>query len=192
MRVGARAMVISLGLVLSQCDRAPAEPIATASAGPKTRCMQKTSDKAPPKATGPDPKCPKDPDGGPPTVPTGKITFSGGTNAPTADVELMLSDEHRERGLMYRTSMPDDHGMLFVFPDSDVRSFWMHNTCIPLDMLFVASDGFVTGVLESVPTMNDEARSVPCAAKYVLEMNAGYARAHGVKAGQSIKIDGVP
>ena len=72
------------------------------------------------------------------------------------------------------------------------RAFWMHNTCLPLDMLFVAADGYIVGVLENVPTMNDDSRSVPCKAKYVVEVNAGFCREFGVKAGQTLKIEGYP
>jgi hypothetical protein len=101
----------------------------------------------------------------------------------------MLTEEHRSRGLMYRREMAEDHGMLFVFEDSQNRSFWMHNTCLPLDMLFIAEDGYITGIQENVPTMNDDSRSIPCRAKFVLEVNAGFCRKFGVKAGQSIKIE---
>jgi uncharacterized membrane protein (UPF0127 family) len=102
----------------------------------------------------------------------------------------MLTEEHRSRGLMYRRELPEDRGMLFVFDDSQVRSFWMHNTCLPLDMLFVAEDGYITGILENVPTMNDEGRSIPCKARFVLEVNAGFCRKFGIKAGQTLKIEG--
>jgi uncharacterized membrane protein (UPF0127 family) len=103
----------------------------------------------------------------------------------------MLTEEHRNRGLMYRRELAEDRGMLFVFEDSQPRSFWMHNTCLPLDMLFVAEDGYITGILENVPTMNDDGRSIPCKAKFVVEVNAGFCRKHGIKAGQKLKIEGL-
>jgi len=90
---------------------------------------------------------------------------------------------------MYRTSMPDEQGMLFSWNTEQVQTFWMHNTCIPLDMLFIAKDGTITGILEQVPTLNDAPRSIPCPVSHVLELNAGYSRAHGVRAGQRIKIE---
>ena len=189
-----RPLFVVTAFFLAQCDRAPSEPIATATATAKqrTRCVRPTSDKAPPPVPkGPDPACPKDPDGKPPEVPQGKVTFSA-ANGASLDVELMLNEEHRERGLMYRRELAEDKGMLFVFPDADVRAFWMKNTCLPLDMLFIAEDGFVTGVLENVPTMNEDARSIPCPVKYVLEANSGWARRHGVKAGQKAQIQGIP
>lgn len=177
-------------LSLSQCDRTPPEPVATASAKSKSRCTIATPEKAPPPVPpGPDPRCPADPDGKPPEVPISKIRFPGAAKAPTLLAETMLTEEHRSRGLMYRREMAEDHGMLFVFEDSQNRSFWMHNTCLPLDMLFIAEDGYITGIQENVPTMNDDSRSIPCRAKFVLEVNAGFCRKFGVKAGQSIKIE---
>lgn len=140
--------------------------------------------------SGPDPKCPPDPDGKPPEVPIQTIRFPGAPKAPALKVEVMQTEEHRARGLMYRREMAEDRGMLFVFDSSEVRSFWMRNTCLPLDMLFVASDGYITGILENVPTMNDESRTIRCQAKYVVEVNAGFCRKFGVKAGQSLKIEG--
>ena len=95
----------------------------------------------------------------------------------------------RMRGLMYRTELERDQGMLFVFPDQRPRSFWMKNTCIPLDMLFVDRHGTIVGILENVPTLNLESRGVPCPAAYVLEVNAGWTREHGVFAGQRLEIE---
>jgi uncharacterized membrane protein (UPF0127 family) len=85
--------------------------------------------------------------------------------------------------------MPDDAGMLFSWDDEQVRSFWMHNTCIPLDMLFIDADANIVGILEQVPTLNERSRMVPCPAAHVLELNAGWARAHGIEPGQRVKLE---
>ncbi len=132
--------------------------------------------------------CPEDPAGNY-DLPHGSVRFVDAPNAPKIDVEVAAAEDHRERGLMYRTSMSDKKGMLFSWPYQSVRTFWMRNTCIPLDMLFIARDGTIAGILEQVPTLNDEPRTVPCPASYVLEVNAGWTRAHGVKAGQKVVID---
>jgi uncharacterized protein len=134
-------------------------------------------------------QCPKDPTGNL-QLPLGKITFLDAPGAPQVDVELARDDAARERGLMYRTSMPEARGMLFSWQDERVRNFWMHNTCIPLDMLYVTKEGVISGILEQVPTLNDAPRGIPCPVAHVLELNAGWARAHGVAPGMKLKIEG--
>jgi hypothetical protein len=89
---------------------------------------------------------------------------------------------------MYRKSMPEDHGMLFDLRVRDEHPFWMHNTCIPLDLIHIDDDGVIVGILENAPTLNDVSRTVGCASRYVLEVNAGWSRRHGVKAGQHMSI----
>ena len=118
----------------------------------------------------------------------GSVTFLDGPERPVVRVELASSDATRARGLMYRTTLPQDQGMLFSWPDERVRSFWMRNTCIPLDMLFLAADGFIAGIVEQVPTLNEASRSVPCPAAHVLELNAGWARQHGIEPGQKVRL----
>ncbi len=89
---------------------------------------------------------------------------------------------------MYRRALSDAEGMLFSWDAEAPRSFWMRNTCLPLDMLFLADDGTVLGVLEQVPPMNDAPRSIPCPARHVLELRAGWVREHGVAPGQRLLI----
>lgn len=133
--------------------------------------------------------CPEDPTG-PLELPRGTVTFTEAPGRPKVEVELARDDPSRTRGLMYRTSMPEDHGMLFSWDDERIRSFWMRNTCLPLDMLFIAKDGTIVGILEQVPTLNLAPRQVPCPAAHVLELNAGYARRHGVAVGTKVQIQG--
>jgi uncharacterized membrane protein (UPF0127 family) len=66
----------------------------------------------------------------------------------------------------------------------------MQNTCLPLDMLFIAGDGTIVGILEQVPTLNTLPRGVRCESRHVLELNAGWVRAHGVEPGQRVDIQG--
>jgi hypothetical protein len=122
-------------------------------------------------------------------MPLGQVQFTDAPAAPKVAVELALDDPARARGLMYRTQMDGDHGMLFSWDEDARRSFWMQNTCIPLDMLFIAGDGTVVGILEQVPTLNTLPRQVPCPARHVLELNAGWARAHGVQPGQHVDLE---
>jgi hypothetical protein len=79
--------------------------------------------------------------------------------------------------------------MLFSWQSDAVRSFWMRNTCIPLDMLFITGEAVIAGILEQVPTLNDVPRSIPCPVSHVLELNAGWSRTHGVRAGHKVRIE---
>lgn len=165
----------------------PALVAPAASIAAPARCMVASPEVAPP-AVEPARNCPADPLPGGFDLTKTRITFPDAPGQPELQVELAQLDIERERGLMYRTSMPESAGMLFVFDRPTVHTFWMHNTCLPLDMMFVADDGFITGILENVPTLNDASRSIPCPASYVLEVNAGWSRKHGVRAGQRIKL----
>ena len=125
-------------------------------------------------------------------VPIGHVVFPEAKDAPRLDVELMLTNEHHGRGLMYRRSLAEDKGMLFAWSTPAVQSFWMHNTCIPLDLLFIDREGFIAGIVENAPTMNDDSRSIDCPVPYVLEVAAGWSRRHGVMPGQRVEIEGLP
>lgn len=138
---------------------------------------------------GPDPACPEDPTG-PFQLPTGRVTFLE-AKAPDVTVEIARRNEERARGLMYRKSMPENRGMIFVFEQRRNHAFWMHNTCIPLDMLFIDGDGTIVGIEENTPTLNDSTFEVGCPSLYVLELNAGWARRHGVVAGQKVRLEGI-
>lgn len=118
-----------------------------------------------------------------------RVSFPDARSAlPSIEVELATTSAETARGLMYRRFLPDDHGMLFDLHTRKVQAFWMRNTCIPLDMMFVDEDGTIVGILEQVPVLNEEERTVGCPSRYVLETNAGFARKHGIKAGQKVKL----
>jgi len=156
------------------------------------RCVVPTPSAAPPPvAKGPAPGCPSDPN--PHTLATVTVRFpdaraaAGGVRM---TAELARRPQDLERGLMYRTHMDEDHGMLFDLGVRQVHTFWMRNTCIPLDMIFLDDDGLVVGIVENAPTLNDAARSVECPATHVLEVNAGWSRRHGVQAGDRAVLPG--
>jgi uncharacterized protein len=151
-------------------------------------CVVPTPEKPPSRAL-PAERCPPDPLGAALVLPRASVIFADAPGAPRVRVERALTDRHRSRGLMYRTAMANDEGMLFSWEVEQVQSFWMRNTCIPLDMLFVAKDGTITGILEQVPTLNEAPRSIPCPVAHVLEVNAGYCRANGVRAGQRVRVE---
>ena len=192
----------SLLVSISVCNRTPEEPqrpsavtIATPSAAvdphpaPRNdhRCLRATPD-APPPVAPPAQRCPVDPAGGPPAAAATTLHFTEASGSPGLEVELAKTPEQSARGLMYRTHMASDHGMLFALGTRDDHAFWMHNTCISLDMMFVDDDGTIVGLLENVPTLDDHPRSVGCASRYVIETNAGWCRQHGVSAGQRVEL----
>jgi uncharacterized membrane protein (UPF0127 family) len=156
---------------------------------PLGRCVKATPAAPPPAVPpGPAPGCPADPEGGPPKVPLVRVAFADVAGV-TVEAELVASPHDTTRGLMYRKKMAEDHGMLFNLPlPLEDHAFWMHNTCIPLDLLYIDDDGLIVGIVENAPTLDDSSRSVGCLSHYVLEVNAGWARRHGVKAGQRMNL----
>ena len=88
--------------------------------------------------------------------------------------------DQQRRGLMFVRELPSDVGMLFIYGNEAIRSMWMKNTYIPLDMVFARADGRVTNVVtDTVPqTLDSKDSSEP--ARYVLELNAGTARRLGI------------
>ena len=108
-----------------------------------------------------------------------------------ATFRLEIADRpvDRARGLMYRKSLAPDRGMVFVFPAEEVQNFYMKNTYVPLDMVFVSADGRVVGVVEDARPLTLDIRSVPAPSRYVVELNAFAARAQGIRAGTTVTFD---
>lgn len=113
---------------------------------------------------------------------------------PPAEVTVEIASTPRQiqRGLMYREHMPPDHGMLFLMREERVHSFWMHNTLIPLDMIFIGRDMKVAGVVANAEPLTDTSRRVNAPSYYVLEVNGGWAAAHHVAAGTPVRFRDVP
>lgn len=108
----------------------------------------------------------------------------------TIDVAIARTPEQREKGLMSRKSLGEMEGMLFIFPDAAPRSFWMKNTLIPLDIIYISQDTRIVKIVTAEPCQED-----PCPmydslkpAMYVLEVNAGFAEKHGVKEGDLVGL----
>jgi uncharacterized protein len=101
-------------------------------------------------------------------------------------VELATNTAERAVGLMYRKELPEGRGMLFDFHDDQPVQFWMHNTYISLDMIFIAGDGRVVRVAENAKPMSDELIPSGRPVRAVLEVIAGTARKFGIAAGDRV------
>ena len=103
-------------------------------------------------------------------------------------VELARTGQEHGRGLMFREHLDADAGMLFLYPAEDIRRFWMRNTLIPLDMIFISADRRVVGIVEDAEPLTETLRQVAEPSQYVLEVNGGYAAAHGITAGTPVEF----
>ncbi|MEQ1942757.1 DUF192 domain-containing protein [Mesorhizobium sp. VNQ89] len=101
-------------------------------------------------------------------------------------IEIADDQNERSRGLMFRETMDDDHGMLFVFPETKPVGFWMKNTPMPLDLIFVGQDGRVIDILPGEPF--SEALIAPAdPARFVLELKRGTAEKSGIADGDFLR-----
>lgn len=117
------------------------------------------------------------------------LTIITDTGRHVFDVEWALSREEQACGLMFRDEMAEDHGMVFDFgTDRDV-SFWMRNTYISLDMVFITGDGVVLAVAERTPTLSDAPIPSGGPVRYVLEVVAGTADSIGLEAGDIVELE---
>lgn len=118
------------------------------------------------------------------SVPPGmqRIHLQGENGSVAVDVEIADTPEKEERGLMFRTELPKNQGMLFVFLQPQPLYFWMKNTKIPLDILYFGADGSFVSTATMEPCVADPCPAYPSAApaRYALEVNKGYVAEHGI------------
>jgi uncharacterized membrane protein (UPF0127 family) len=108
-----------------------------------------------------------------------------------ARVEIADTPAKREMGLQYRSELADDRGMLFLFPDESVLTFWMKNTPIPLDMIFIGDDLKIVGIVRDAVPFTLSSRSVGAPSRFVLEIKGGLAKRYGIEAGDAVRFEGV-
>jgi uncharacterized protein len=106
-------------------------------------------------------------------------------------VEIADTPAKREMGLQYRRELADDRGMIFLFPVESQQSFWMKNTPIPLDMIFINRERKIVGIVEKTAPFSLDPRSVPAPSQYVLEINGGLARRYGIQPGDAVRFEGI-
>jgi uncharacterized membrane protein (UPF0127 family) len=122
----------------------------------------------------------------------GEVEFADGTRV---KVEIADTPELRQRGLMFRESLSENEGMLFIFEETGFYPFWMKNTLIPLDMLWLDASRRVVSIAHSVPPCKAD----PCPnfsptadALYQIEVVSGFAKRHQVREGDVLTFRGVP
>ena len=106
------------------------------------------------------------------------------------DVEIADTQPARTRGMMWRTSVPVGTGMLFIFPREEVHPFWMRNTLVPLDMLFLDHTGQVVGIIAQAEPQTLDNRDVGKPSVYVLEVAGGWTEKVGVVPGSRVEFIG--
>ena len=107
-------------------------------------------------------------------------------------VEVARTDEERSRGLMFRRDLPPGHGMIFIFDADAEHGFWMRNTLLSLDMIFLGGDRTVVGVVERAEPKTEITRSVGKPSRYVVEVAGGEAAAHAIGPGTRAVFVDVP
>ncbi len=107
-------------------------------------------------------------------------------------VEIADTPSKREMGLQYRRDLATDRGMIFLFPAESVQSFWMKNTPLPLDMIFINRERKIVGIVEQTVPFSLDPRSVSAPSQFVLEINGGLSKRHGIKAGDSVRFESIP
>src|SRR5690606_13724609 len=120
----------------------------------------------------------------------GELSILKGDSLKVGDIDIEIADNDYERqtGLMYRTKMEDNQGMLFIFEDEQPRSFFMKNTSIPLDLLFIDSNNVIISNIENAAPMSEESLLSQGPAQYVLELNAGMIALWNLQNGDRIQF----
>ncbi len=118
------------------------------------------------------------------------ILFSQNGSQLQINAEAAATEEQITRGLMFRKSLGKDEGMLFIFPDSAVRSFWMKDTLIPLDMIFISENWTIAKIHHAAPCTSDPCRTYSSEkpVKSVLEVNGNFTIDNAVNEGSRITI----
>ena len=106
-------------------------------------------------------------------------------------VETADTPAKRELGLQYRRELGEGQGMLFLFPAESVQTFWMKNTPISLDMIFIGGDRKIVGIVERAVPYSTVTRSVGAPSRFVLEINGGLASTKGIQVGDSVRFEGI-
>ena len=118
----------------------------------------------------------------------GTLTFLNDSSDVKAKIDIQIANTEfdRELGLMFRKSMKENQGMLFIFPIDTTQTFWMRNTYIPLDMVFINSQKVIVSISKNTRILSDQTYTSKGPAQYVLEVNAGYCDKFDIKPGDKV------
>jgi uncharacterized membrane protein (UPF0127 family) len=119
-------------------------------------------------------------------LPVETITVDTAKGSRSFHVEIAADDATQERGLMYRREMPRDAGMLFQFPRPEFVVFWMKDTYLPLDMLFVSADGTISSIAANAVPMSEAKIPSHGRVEAVIEINAGLAKSLDIEPGDRV------
>jgi uncharacterized membrane protein (UPF0127 family) len=103
-------------------------------------------------------------------------------------VEIANTNEKRALGLMYRQELPELHGMLFLFPRQGPQSFWMKNTPLPLDIIFIDTSLTIVNIARNTTPYSEKPLSSDKPAQFVLEVNGGFCQRHGIAMGDRVEL----
>ncbi len=129
----------------------------------------------------------KGPPGSEAAVQTEELTVETSNGPVRLNVEIADTAEERARGLMFRQSLADDHGMLFDFPEPEHASFWMRNTLISLDIIFIGPDGRILNIADHTTPYSDAPVRATGLTRGVLEIRAGRAEELGIRPGDRVR-----
>ena len=117
------------------------------------------------------------------------LTITTSNGARTYQVEVARTEAEQARGLMHRTTLPDNHGMIFLSKRPRLWRMWMRNTLIPLDILFIGEGGIIKKIHRNAKPMDETIISSGAPVIAVLELNAGQVSQHNIAIGDHIRVD---
>lgn len=120
-----------------------------------------------------------------------KVTLEGPSGELTVAVEVVSNGPALQKGLMYREHLAPDAGMLFLMGYETDHAFYMRNTLIPLDMIFITKDFTIAGIVENATPKTETLRRVGKTSLYVLEVNGGWSASHRIGAGTKVRFENV-
>lgn len=119
-------------------------------------------------------------------LPVEELTVTNGETRHLFQVEVASTDIQRARGLMFREEMAEDHGMLFVFENEGERFFWMKNTPLPLDIIYISEAGRIVSIAAATVPFSENVIPSGHPARFVLELNAGLSEKLGITVGDTV------